>query len=126
MIIETESDVRDWLRAQLGTDRLFWVEAQRGATLGFPDCVAALPHGRCAFLELKRCTLKDGWLKFTWRAVQRRIARHMHAQGMTWGMVVGVVGSGDVYALKPKGEFDAAIRANLLSGNDTKGNLMVA
>jgi hypothetical protein len=97
----TESDLRRWVRKELG-DHTYWVEHARGGTVGMADCLIAIDK-RLVPLELKVGLLREKesemWWKMSMRPAQTQIADRLHGQGIGTFVLVGNVYSKDLWLM---------------------------
>jgi hypothetical protein len=91
MRINTEQDVRRWLKRVAG-DRVFWVEPASGSNPGLPD--AYLATWQPVWLELKvgHYAYDQERLRYEIRATQKQTMRRLINAGTPVGLLVGIKG----------------------------------
>ena len=109
--MKNESELRRWVKKELGIEAVFWVENKGGGTFGMPDCLVPVPTGRevvrgqleaiskLVVMELKvgdlrqRTLSPSGWEGFYWeiylRPSQWGVGRRMAKQGVEMWVLVG-------------------------------------
>jgi hypothetical protein len=92
-----ESNLRNWLREVLG-DRVAWIEAARGGTVGLPDCLIKTKTMANLPVELKVIHEQKSGLKFTIRPAQVRYHALSARDGRRTAFL-GIVGERDRFVV---------------------------
>jgi hypothetical protein len=87
----TESDLRRWVRKELGV-MAYWVEHARGGTVGLADCFVAVDE-RLVPVELKVGPLREKesecWWQVRLRPAQIQVGDRLWHQGVETCVLVG-------------------------------------
>lgn len=101
--IESEADVRRWVRRASG-GRARWVEPASGSTPGLPDCWVPYPLQKpigSVHLELKCGELEGLRLRYKVRPEQKREIKAMLQDGQKVALLVGIKGTHACVFLPP-------------------------